>query len=274
MERVVLAREDRTGLPGAVAHGDDVVERLVEVLGHRLAAGRRPIDPDLGKDTDRVGVHALRFRPGRESREIVSAVLPEQGLGDLAAGRVAGADEEDADRMIGHLILLDGPARLGRGGDRDFQVGELGIEPVEVVALARHRGALLGDEWRKVEVNGAAPQADGGEPSCVGGRHAEAAQGKHEPEAGEIALVVVAIPVRAPRCDGQDTRGLVPAHGRAGYASPAREFGDLHERNVHLQVGSMSSEEMPAAAGAVNTTLKRRQQPVDEPARSSGCRPN
>ena len=53
VERFVDAREDRTGLPRLVAHGDDVVERLAEVLVHGLRARPGRIDPGFGKDLQR-----------------------------------------------------------------------------------------------------------------------------------------------------------------------------------------------------------------------------
>src|SRR5260221_3685337 len=53
VDRFVGAGEDWAALPGAVAHGDHVVELPVEELGHGLAPGRRPVDADLREDPDR-----------------------------------------------------------------------------------------------------------------------------------------------------------------------------------------------------------------------------
>ena len=92
--------------------------------------------------------------------------------------------------------------RGGRNGD--FQVGEFDIQPVEVVALARDGSALPADERRKIQIHRAGHQAQRRQPPRVDGPDAETAQRQHQPKPGQVVVVIVAVPVRASRCTGQN----------------------------------------------------------------------
>ena len=65
--------EDRAGLAGVVTDGDDVVEGLAEELLDGLARRRRPVDPRIGEDPEREGMHALRLGAGRVDLEVVAS---------------------------------------------------------------------------------------------------------------------------------------------------------------------------------------------------------
>src|SRR5208337_3741021 len=95
VERVVVAREDRAGLTGAVADRDDVVEGLAEELCGRLAPGARPVDPDLREHTNGIRIDALRLHAGREGFELGATEISKHRLAELASGGVACADKQD-----------------------------------------------------------------------------------------------------------------------------------------------------------------------------------
>ena len=71
-----------------------------------------------------------------EDLEVGTAQAAEDGFGDLAAGAVARAHEEDADRRVGHRSFLPSAAGAPGGGDRLLEVDQFGVEAVQVVALA------------------------------------------------------------------------------------------------------------------------------------------
>jgi hypothetical protein len=115
VERFVDAGKDRANLAGAVAHGDDIVELAVLELRGQLRSSGAPVDADLSQGSNGARVDALGLRPGRIYVEVAATVVFEQGFGDLAARGVAGADEEDADGLVGHedppdlsALLYDG----------------------------------------------------------------------------------------------------------------------------------------------------------------------
>jgi hypothetical protein len=140
-----------------------VVPRLVEVLGHALRSRLRPVDPKVSENPNSVGVDALRLGAGRTRLEVVAADVSEECFGELAAGRIPGADEENAGRSAGHRGCLPGATRSARGANRQIGVDELGVEPVEVGALAPDGGALLGDERSEVGVDVASLEAQPGQ---------------------------------------------------------------------------------------------------------------
>src|SRR4030042_6828981 len=53
------------------------------------------IDPDLGPRFNRTGMNASRLRPSALGLEAVGIKRVDQPLGDLRAGRIVNADEED-----------------------------------------------------------------------------------------------------------------------------------------------------------------------------------
>ena len=58
----------------------------------------------------------------------------------------------------------------------------------------------------------------------------------HEPEAGEVGIGVLAIPVRLPSRRRQDADRLVPADGRWRDPCALSQLRDLHARTLHLRV--------------------------------------
>ena len=212
MQRVVRAREDRAGLTGPIADRDDVVEGLSGELIDGLAASRRPVHPGVGEGPDRVWVHALGLGAGREDLEVTPTDPTEHGLGDLAARAVAGAHEEHADGGIGHASfppLAAGPARRCNGR---FEIDELAIEAVEVVALADDGRALLGDERHQVTIDFAVFEAEPRHPAGVLRPEPETPQAHHQPQSCEVFLGVFAVAVGVSGCRRQDADRLIPAH--------------------------------------------------------------
>jgi hypothetical protein len=98
LSRIVEAPMDRfsTGkyralLLRAIANGDHVVESVS--VKHRYVLRRLSgdIDPDLIHSLDTPWMQSLRVSAGTEDFESAAGHLPQQTLGDLASGGVAGA---------------------------------------------------------------------------------------------------------------------------------------------------------------------------------------
>ena len=155
-------------------------------MRHGLARRRGPVDADLGEDPDRQRIDALGDRAGRSDGEVRAAEPLEERLGDLAPGRVPGADEEDADRRVGHGSVLPGGAGAPGGGDRGAEVAQLAVEPIELGALAVDRSPLRGDERREVEVDRAVVEAQPRHASGVLRAEAEPPEADDEAEPGEV----------------------------------------------------------------------------------------
>ena len=85
VQRVRGSREHRAGRAGAIADRDDVVERLVQELGDRLAAGGTPVDAGLLDDPERERVDPGHLGARRKDLEVIAAIPLEQRLGDLAS---------------------------------------------------------------------------------------------------------------------------------------------------------------------------------------------
>ena len=111
-------------------------------------------------------MHHLRPRAGRRRVEIRVAEAIEQRLGDLAAPRVAVADEEDTDR-VAQRSLATTTGRFGRL-DAHFQVTELELEPLQLLALLRDLPALPRERLRQPRIRRTALEAALGELAGFG----------------------------------------------------------------------------------------------------------
>jgi hypothetical protein len=161
--------------------------------------------------------------------EVGAAVALEERFGDLAARRVVGADEEDADGA-GHRTL---PALRSAGGrDRHLEVEKLALEPVEIVALTRDRGPLVGEERGEVEVDPAALDAEPRQAAGILRPESHATEAQHQPKPGQVLVAVFAVAIGAARRLGQDALALVPADRGGGDARAARELRDSHRAVV------------------------------------------
>ena len=133
-------------------------------ISHALR-GFDAVDLMLGQDLDRERVDLARLGSSGVDLEVRTAIPFEERLGDLAAGGIAGADEKHPDRpvtdpdLVGHLDSCLGTAGTTGGLDRQRQIDELGVEPIEVRVLASDRGALLPEQRSEVLVDRASLQA-------------------------------------------------------------------------------------------------------------------
>ena len=193
MERVVLAGEYRAGESSPVANRDHIVERLANERQHRLAERAGPVDADLAQDRLCFRVHRSGLGSGRERLKVGAAELLEQGLGHLASGRVAGAYEEDAKGIgprSGALVRTGGSTgRL----DRRFEIGQLGVQPIEVGSLTFDCRALAADERHQVVVDLTVFDAQRCQATGIRRRETQATQGDDQPQAREIAFGVFAV---------------------------------------------------------------------------------
>jgi hypothetical protein len=104
------AEEHGAGRVGLVAHGDDQVERLVEVALERLALLAGDVDAQLGHGADRERAHLGRLGARRQRLEALVTECPQQPLGNLRASGVVGTQEQDA-----MFVLRHGPVSLRSG---------------------------------------------------------------------------------------------------------------------------------------------------------------
>src|ERR1035437_2215107 len=88
--------EHGAALVGVVAHGDHIVEGLsgevIDVLGPMGA----DIDAEFRQHGDGFGPHSAGVGPGGVYLHAVASHVAKQALGHLAAGRVAGEEDEDS----------------------------------------------------------------------------------------------------------------------------------------------------------------------------------
>src|SRR3989441_1213287 len=89
-------RERRTGLVGAVAHGDHVVPPLTEKAIERLRGVPAQVDADLRHRGHRERVDAARLGAGARHLESIAGQAAKQPLRHLAAGGIVGAEKEHA----------------------------------------------------------------------------------------------------------------------------------------------------------------------------------
>src|SRR5690349_14683223 len=87
--------ENRAALPRVVTDGDDVVESPARELVDRFRAVAGDVDSELLHRLDRLGTDVARARPRARDLERGAAVVAQQPLGHLAAGRVARAENEN-----------------------------------------------------------------------------------------------------------------------------------------------------------------------------------
>ena len=88
------AGEHRTPFVGVIAHGDDVVPRLVaeRIKGLRRVSGH--VDPGLPHRLDGERMDSRRLGTGACRLKTLSGESSEKRLGHLAPGRVMGAEEK------------------------------------------------------------------------------------------------------------------------------------------------------------------------------------
>ena len=97
-----------------------------------------------------------------------------------------------------------GSLLAGATGGRDghLEVYQLALEPVEVAALTGDGGALLGEQWREVEVGRALLEAEAREPSGILGAETQPSQRHDEPQPRHVGVrvgtVAVLVPLRRP----------------------------------------------------------------------------
>ena len=186
------------------------------------------------------GLTPLGSTPAEKTSKSAPPIRRENGLGDLAAGAVAGAHEEHPDRSLGHGTSLPSATGSTRGCDGGFEIDEFAIEAVEVIALAGDRCSLVGDQRCQVTVRLAALQAQSSHPTSVLGTESETPQADDQSETGEVLVGVLAISVGLPIGWWDHPGGLVPAHRRWSDTRARRQFRDLHGWNVHLQAARRS----------------------------------
>lgn len=109
------------------------------------------------------------------------------------------------------MATLPGCATGGR--DRTFEVNQLVIETVKVVTLTGDRISLGSNQWREVEVDLSALEAEPGQPARLVRTKAQPAQAEEEAKPGEIGRSVLAVAIRAAGCWWKDPHGFVPADG-------------------------------------------------------------
>ena len=237
VQRAVRPRQGRALLARTVGQRDDVVEAAVDQLRDRLRASGMPVDADFGESSNGQRVNPAWTRAGRESVEIGAAEPGEQRLGDLAAGRVAVADEQHADRggaSIRSAIEID-------GSKRPLEVDELDLEPIEVFTLSCDLAALLLERRSQRDVGHLAFDEAIDQPSRLRRGEAEPPEREDQRESGEVALAVLAVAVVPPYGRRKDACCFVPAHTGRRDADAAGEGGDVHISTINLVVTVRSS---------------------------------
>jgi hypothetical protein len=151
--------------------------------------------------------------------EGVAAVLAQECLGDLAAGRVVGAHEQHPDRAIGDDRP---PAHAAGSEDRHLEVQELALEAVQVGSLPGDRLALPGQQGDQVTVDRTLVQALSREAAGALRSEAEPPERDNEAKAGEIRLAVDAVAILVAGRLREDALLLVPAHRRGRNPGAAR----------------------------------------------------
>ena len=136
--------------------------------------------------------------------------------------------------------FLPSAASSTRGGDRGFEVDELAVEPVEVIALTGDRGALPRDERHQVPIDLAALETQPRHPAGILGAEAKPPQADHEPQPRKVFLGILAVAVRAVESAAagcRPTRTSARPMGRCPRARRARR-PSRHERtpSSHLKV--------------------------------------
>ena len=142
--------------------------------------------------------------PADERPEVRVAEPVEQGLGDLAAGRVPVAHEEDADGDRARLAAID-------GFECALEVDELDLETLQLLALPRDVPPLLLERRGQGGVGDLAFEAPVDEPSCLDRGEAEAPEREDQRQPGEVGVAVLAVAVLASHGAGEDPGRLVPA---------------------------------------------------------------
>jgi len=89
------AREYRAALFGPIADGDHIVKVVVGVDGDVFGGLMRDIDAQFLHCLDAPGMQPLRMGACAECFKPLAPEMPKQTLGHLAAGRIAGAQEEN-----------------------------------------------------------------------------------------------------------------------------------------------------------------------------------
>src|SRR5687768_863693 len=108
------AGEDRAGLVGVAADGDDVVEGDVRERIEVLGGVPGDVHARLAHHADGAEVHAMRGNAGGVGVDRVRPEMPGPPLGHLATARVPGAQQQDVELAI-HCVLQR------CGGRRDNQ---------------------------------------------------------------------------------------------------------------------------------------------------------
>ena len=89
----------------------------------------RTTHAELGEGCDRERVNGGRLRPGGSGEKAATPQVREERLRDLAAGRIVGADEEDADW---HALRL-------RQGTSDREDGARARRPLDPRWQGQHK---------------------------------------------------------------------------------------------------------------------------------------
>jgi hypothetical protein len=106
MEAFPLSEPDGAFLGGGIANCDNEVEVRVSEFIRLLRATLVP-DADFPECFERFGVDiARRLRPCADRFPLVSHTGVDDGLGQLRAARVAGAEEKDFTFLVHRLIIL------------------------------------------------------------------------------------------------------------------------------------------------------------------------
>jgi hypothetical protein len=135
-------------LADAIAEADHVVEALAAELVEMLGSAAGEVDPALAHHAHRVRVQRLRLAAGAQRLDLAPAQALDERFGDLRAGAVAGAEEEDARRACTTARpSLAGRAERAWGMERGSSLGKqlaAAGEVEAVVGVAAVEGAAPG----------------------------------------------------------------------------------------------------------------------------------
>jgi hypothetical protein len=109
---------------------------------------------------------------GGEDGEIGAAEILERSFGDLAASRVACANEEHANWLGWRADILIRATGSTGCLDRHLKVSQLRVDPVEVGSLTFDGRALTAYERHQIPIDLPVFNAQGRQPSCVSRRKA------------------------------------------------------------------------------------------------------
>ena len=101
-----LAREHRTAFLGVVTNRYYVIEFLAGELADRFGTMAGDVDADLLHSGDRLGPDETLDNACTFHLELIAAVVSQQTLGHLAAGRIAGAKDQHS-FLVFHILLFD-----------------------------------------------------------------------------------------------------------------------------------------------------------------------